>query len=105
MRARRSWTSLAPAGLAACALRVPRREISTLKYLFESYEGVAIVRTVETVDAATAVVALLAPPDQVGEADAILDDLERTASPPIVPAELPAVCHEDWFLEEWVREE
>src|SRR5581483_11070535 len=90
------WTDLGAAGLSACALRVRRRDIAYFKYLFESYEGVAIVRTVETVDPATAVIAVLATPDHVACADEILPAVARAA--------LPAVCREDWFLVEWVRE-
>jgi Domain of unknown function (DUF4911) len=98
------WTPLEPAGLVAIALRVPRRDISYFKYLFESYEGVAIVRTVETIDARAAVIAILAPPDQADDADGILCEVERLGSPPVSRTPLPAVCAEDWFLEAWVNE-
>ena len=36
------WVALGAAGLEARALRVGRRDIAYFKYLFESYEGVAI---------------------------------------------------------------
>ncbi|HZR82519.1 MAG TPA: DUF4911 domain-containing protein [Candidatus Binatia bacterium] len=98
------WTDLGAAGLSACALRVRRRDIAYFKYLFESYEGVAIVRTVETVDPATAVIAVLATPDHVACADEILAAVEAEGSPAVARAALPAVCREDWFLVEWVRE-
>lgn len=98
------WTSLGPAGLEARVLRVARRDIAYFKYLFESYEGVAILRTVETLDRDTAVIAVLATPDFVAEAEAILRDVEAVGSPDIAPAVLPAVCREDWFLAAWTRE-
>lgn len=97
------WTRLAPAGLDVRALRVARRDVSFLKFLFESYEGVAILRTVETVDRATAIVAVLAPPDMSAEAEAIIASVVARGAPPIADAPLPAACHEDWFLEEWAR--
>jgi len=96
---------LEQAGLAAVAFRVGRRDIAFFKYLFESYEGVAIVRTVETIDAASAVIAVLAAPDQVEDAEEILAEVERGGSPALERVPLPPVCREDWFLEAWVRED
>jgi hypothetical protein len=86
------------------AIRVARGDIAFFKYLFESYEGVAIVRTVQTIDRDNIVIAVLATDDFVAEADAILADVERFGSPPFTKVRLPAVCEEDWFLEQWSRE-
>lgn len=99
------WTFLEDAGLVAIAFRVARRDIAYFKYLFESYEDVAIVRTVETLDASSAVIAVLAAPDQVEDAEQILAEVERSGTPAVARVELPPVCREDWFLEEWVRDD
>lgn len=98
------WTHLGSAGLVARALRVARREVSYFKYLFESYEGVAIVRTVATIDRDTTVIAVLATPDLAPEAEAILRDVERAGGPVMRAEALPAACREDWFLAAWARE-
>jgi len=50
------WTRLGSAGLDARALLVSRRDIAFWKHLFESYEGVAILRTVETLDEEHAII-------------------------------------------------
>jgi hypothetical protein len=71
---------------------------------FESYEGVAIVRTVETSDRKRVAIAVLATPDFVGEAEAILCYVERDGAPPFTAVALPPVCREDWFLARWVRD-
>jgi len=99
------WTRLGSAGLDARALLVARRDIAFWKHLFESYEGVAILRTVETLDEDRAVVALLATPDATGDASAILESVEAEGSPAFADAPLPAVCREDWFLAAWARGE
>lgn len=59
----------------------------------------------ETLDREHALIAILATPDHVEEAEAILSDVEGEGSPALAREELPSVCREDWFLEEWVREE
>jgi len=55
------------------ALRVPRREIAYVKFVIESYEGVAVTRTL---DRHTAVVVVLAAPDLVTDARRIIRALE-----------------------------
>jgi len=99
------WTRLGSAGLDARALLVSRRDIAFWKHLFESYEGVAVLRTVETLDRERAIVALLATPDGTVTAGEILDSIEQAGAPSFAYEELPAACHEDWFLATWVREE
>jgi hypothetical protein len=55
-------------------LRVAREDIALLKFVFESYEGVGIVRTV---DKKKATVVVLAAPDFAGHARAILESLRE----------------------------
>ena len=54
-------------------LRLPRREIAYVKFVFESYEGVAVCRTI---DADAAIITVLTVPDFRAQADAIIDALE-----------------------------
>ena len=61
-------------------LRLPRAEIGYVKFIFESYEDVAVTRTL---DRRTATLALLVAPDFLPQARAIVAALA---------AELP--CHE-----------
>jgi hypothetical protein len=66
-------------------LRVPRTEIGYLKFIFESYEGIAVVRTL---DRHEAVLVVLAVPDFLADTDRVLGALaeefvcERIAAPP-----------------------
>jgi hypothetical protein len=65
-------------------LWVPPADIAYLKFIFESYEGIAVVRTV---DRAAAVVVLMIAADLAAEARAILDSLRgevpwREVAPP-----------------------
>jgi len=53
-------------------LRVPPAEIAYLKFIFESYEGIAVVRTI---DRAAAVIVLMIAADFEREARAILASL------------------------------
>ncbi|MEW6268873.1 MAG: DUF4911 domain-containing protein [Thermodesulfobacteriota bacterium] len=99
-----AWTPLRGAELWARVIRVEREEIAYFKFLFESYEGVAIVRTVATQDDGTVVIALLATSDFVAETEAILADVRERGARPFSSALLPAVCTEDWFLSTWVRD-
>jgi hypothetical protein len=97
---RGSWTPLGEAGLEALAWRVRRREVAYWKHLFESFEYVGLVRTVETRDS-TVVIAIVVPPDSRTEAEAILADAVARGDLDLVLESLPAVCREDWFLAEW----
>ncbi|MEI8359147.1 MAG: DUF4911 domain-containing protein [Deltaproteobacteria bacterium] len=100
-----AWTRLETAGVDARAFRVWRRDIAFWKHLFESYEGVAILRTVAKLDDERAIIALLATPDMAPEADAILASLAEGSAPDFEVETLPAVCREDWFLATWGRAE
>jgi hypothetical protein len=53
-------------------LRVPRHEVAYVKFVFESYEGVAVTRTV---DRHAALLAVLAAPDFLPQVRAIVDAL------------------------------
>ena len=66
------WASCEP-----IFLRLSPQDIALVKFLFESYEGVAIVRTV---DRRAAIIVVLVSPDFLAVARAILDDL-HSASP------------------------
>lgn len=98
------WHDLRDAELWARVIRVAREDIAYFKFLFESYEGVALIRTVETPGDGSVVIAILATGDFRDETDAILADVARHGSPEFAVAELPAVCTEDWFLSTWVRD-
>jgi hypothetical protein len=72
-------------------LRVPRAEIGYVKFIFESYEGIAVVRTL---DRHAAVLVVLAVPDFLGDTQRVLEALadeigcERIAPPPGTPVDL-----------------
>jgi len=99
------WTRLGASGLLARALLVSRRDIAFWKHLFESHEGVAILRTVETLDLDRAIVALIATPDWTSVASGILDSVRADGTPAFEDRALPSACHEDWFLATWARED
>jgi hypothetical protein len=63
-------------------LRVPRREIAYVKFVFESYEGVAVVRTL---DRHAAVLVVLAVPDFEAQARQIVRALAGEASCEEIP--------------------
>ena len=58
-------------------LRLPREEIAYVKFLFESYEGVAVVRTL---DRRAATLVVLVAPDFEAEARTIVAALASEAS-------------------------
>jgi hypothetical protein len=98
------WHDLRDAALWARVIRVAREDLAYFKCLFESYEGVALIRTVETLPDGGVIIAILATSDFRGETDAILADVARYGAPAFAVAALPAVCTEDWFLSTWVRD-
>lgn len=99
-----AWHLLRDAELWARVIRVARGDIAYFKFLFESYEGVALIRTVESLADGSVVIAILATGDFRGETDAILADVAEHCAPAFAPADLPAACTEDWFLSTWVRD-
>jgi hypothetical protein len=58
-------------------LRLPPREIAYVKFIFESYEGVAVVRTI---DRRSATLVVLAVPDFLPEVRAVSRTLEAEGS-------------------------
>lgn len=64
-------------------VRVPRSEIAYVKFVIESYEHVAVCRTV---DAQAGIVVVLAAPDFASEAAAILAALQAEGVCTPVPA-------------------
>ncbi len=65
-----------PADVVPIFLRVPRPEIAYVKFVFESYEGVAVVRTL---DRREALLVVLAVPDFEAQARAVVRALASEA--------------------------
>lgn len=84
----RSSTTLEP-----IFLRLAPVDIALVKFLFESYEGVAIVRTV---DRHAAVIVALVSPDFLDVARNILADLHTRI--PIEEIPPPPEAGEDWLM-------
>jgi hypothetical protein len=55
-------------------LRVPRKEIAYLKFIIESYEGMAVIRTK---DPYQAMVEVMIAPGWEKEVEALLEDLQK----------------------------
>ncbi len=96
------WEELVAAGLWARAIRTPRSAAAFWKHLYESFEDVAIVRTALR-DGDDAILVIIAPPDFVTDAEAILAEVVRLGTPPVASASLPDACRTDWFLAEWAH--
>jgi hypothetical protein len=69
-------------------LRVPRREIGYVKFVFESYEGVAIVRTW---DRHEAVLVVLAVPDFLADVHRVVAALAEEIGCLVVDSPAPDV--------------
>jgi len=76
-------------------LQIPPEEIAYVKFVFESYEGVGIIRTV---DQKKAVIVLLAAEDFDGTARCILASLKKEL--PLIEIPRPVQLSEDWLLRE-----
>ena len=85
--------------LQAVYLETPPEQIAYIKFIFESYEDVGIIRTV---DRKKAVIVLLAVADFVAVAREILDALKREV--PLVEILRPADMTNDWFMAELAAE-
>ena len=72
-------------------LRVPRREIAYVKFIFESYEGVAVVRTL---DRHAALLVVLTVPDFEVQARTIVAALATEAG---CEEMVPPPEHVDWL--------
>jgi hypothetical protein len=80
-------------------LEVAAAHIAYIKFIFESYEEVGIIRTV---DRKKAIIVLLAMNDFVAVARAILASLEREV--PLREIARPANVQDDWFMVELAAE-
>lgn len=76
-------------------LQVQPEDIAYIQAVFESYEGVGIIRTV---DRKKAVIALLVVEDFLATARSILAALEKDI--PLAEIARPADLGEDWLLQE-----
>lgn len=62
-----------PSDIFAIYLRVPRHEIAYVKFIFESYEDVAVCRTL---DPRLATIAIIAAPDFAAQVERVTAALE-----------------------------
>lgn len=82
-------------GLYEIYCEIPPEEIAYVKFIFESYEGVGILRTA---DRKRAVVVLMVVEDLLSEARAILASLKKEGWLREIPR--PAEIGDDWLLKE-----
>jgi hypothetical protein len=85
--------------LQAFYLVTPPESIAYVKFIFESYEEVGIIRTV---DRKKAVIVLLVVEDFVDAARAILDSLKREV--PLAEIPRPTDVSNDWLMMELAKE-
>lgn len=85
-------------GLEAIFLRVAPPDIAYIKFVLESYEGVAVVRTLDRHDA---VIVVLVADDFRTIARSVLRSLRRDVDFAEIPP--PADAGEDWLLRLWWR--
>ena len=76
-------------------LEIAPEHIAYIKFIFESYEEVGIIRTV---DRKKSIIVLLAMPDFVDAARAIIDSLKLDI--PLAEIPRPADLSDDWFMVE-----
>jgi hypothetical protein len=76
-------------------LEIAPEHIAYIKFIFESYEEVGIIRTV---DRKKSIIVLLAMPDFVDDARAIIDSLKQDI--PLAEIPRPADLTDDWFMVE-----
>ncbi|HWX76230.1 MAG TPA: DUF4911 domain-containing protein [Candidatus Acidoferrales bacterium] len=85
--------------LQALYLATPPEHIAYIKFIFESYEEVGIIRTV---DRKKAVIVLLVVTDFIDTAHNILDSLKQEV--PLAEIPRPADVSDDWLMAELVKE-
>jgi len=85
--------------MQAIYLEIAAEHIAYIKFIFESYEEVGIIRTVEK---KRAVIALLAMDDFIDAARAILAAIEKEI--PLREIPRPAEIEDDWFMVELAAE-
>ena len=76
-------------------LELRPEDIAYVKFIFESYEGVGIIRTVER---KKAVIVLLVVDDFLNVARSILDSLQKEV--PLIEIPRPDDIGDDWLLRE-----
>ena len=76
-------------------LEIPPENIAYIKFIFESYEEVGLIRTVER---KKAIIVLLAMEDFLETAREILDSIKKDI--PIVEIPRPADVTDDWLMAE-----
>jgi hypothetical protein len=86
-------------GLQEIYLETPPEHIAYIKFIFESYEEVGILRTI---DRKKAIIVLLAMDDFAETARAILESLKREV--PVREIPRPVDDTEDWFMTELAAE-
>jgi uncharacterized protein DUF4911 len=74
-------------------LEIAPEHIAYVKFIFESYEEIGIIRTV---DRKKAIIVLLAMPDFVAIAHQIIDSLKQDI--PLAEIPRPADLTDDWFM-------
>jgi len=85
----------AAAAIQPIYLRVAPADIALVKFLFESYEEVGIVRTL---DRQTAIIVVLVMSDFLADARAILRELQGQID--LVEVAAPVAPGEDWLMRE-----
>lgn len=80
-------------------LELAPADIAYIKFIFESYEEVGIIRTI---DNRKAIVVLLAMNDFLDAARAILDSIRKDI--PLREVSRPAEMKDDWFMTELLAE-
>jgi hypothetical protein len=86
-------------GLHDIYLEIPPEHIAYVKFIFESYEEVGIIRTV---DRKKAIIVLLAMNDFFATARRILDSIKDDV--PLREIPRPADMNDDWFMAELATE-
>ena len=85
--------SAAKQSLRAVYLQVAPTDIALLKFLFESYEGVGVVRTV---DPRVAIIVALVVADFLPVAREIIRDLQAHIA--CVEVDAPPIAPDDWLM-------
>lgn len=86
--------------LQAVYLETPPEQIAYIKFIFESYEEIGIIRTI---DRKRAIIVLLAVEDYIGTAREVLDALKQEV--PLVEISRPADMTDDWLMAELTNED
>jgi len=87
-------------GLQAIYLKVKPQDIAYIKFIFESYDGVGIIRTV---DRKKAIIVLLVVDDLLPIGRRILESLVQDM--PLEEIAEPADMSDDWFMRELSTEQ